>query len=169
MSRNGYNETLMVPNNVRESGTGVSLRTFDNHIKTLNNGLLSVARNLGGMHTKVTELESKTVCDILQRVATLEKTVADLCSFVYKTTEGETLSNALSNALAETLPSSTIEPTNLPTVTTGLKSIKKSKLTARSLISKAPINRKPALDTPQIEETPQPEKAPQIEDPQKIE
>lgn len=77
MSSRGYNETLMTPSNHKDS-SGMSLKAFDTHFKTLNNGLLSVARNLSGMHTKVGELEvaTKSANDLRHRVDTMEKTLA---------------------------------------------------------------------------------------------
>ncbi len=74
MSSRGYNETLTVPSNHKDS-SGSSLKAFDAHFKTLNNGLLSVARNLSGMHTKVSDLEqaTKSANDLKQRVDTMEK------------------------------------------------------------------------------------------------
>lgn len=76
MSSRGYNETLTTPNNHKDS-SGMSLKAFDTHFKTLNNGLLSVAKNLGGMHTKVGELEvaTKSANDLKHRVDTMEKTL----------------------------------------------------------------------------------------------
>lgn len=76
MSSRGYNETLTTPSNHKDS-SGMSLKAFDTHFKTLNNGLLSVARNLSGMHTKVGELEvaTKSANDLKHRVDTMEKTL----------------------------------------------------------------------------------------------
>lgn len=77
MSSRGYNETLTTPSNHKDS-SGMSLKAFDTHFKTLNNGLLSVARNLSGMHTKVGELEvaTKSTINLKHRVDTIEKTLA---------------------------------------------------------------------------------------------
>ncbi len=77
MSSRGYNETLTVPSNHKDS-SGSSLKAFDGHFRTLNNGLLSVARNLSGMNVKVGELETatKSANDLKHRVDTMEKTLA---------------------------------------------------------------------------------------------
>lgn len=77
MSSRGYNETLTTPSNHKDS-SGMSLKAFDTHFKTLNNGLLSVAKNLSGMHTKVGELEvaTKSTINLKHRVDTIEKTLA---------------------------------------------------------------------------------------------
>ncbi len=78
MSNRGYNETLMVPSNIKELNSGVTLQLFDRNIKMLNDGILSVARNLSAMHTKITNVEAKVNTELLNRIATLEKIVAEL-------------------------------------------------------------------------------------------
>ena len=105
MSSRGYNETLMVPSNIREGGSSVSFKTFDAHIRTLNNGLLSIARNLSGMHNKVTEVENKvkTNDELLSKVEALEKTIAVLCAKVNGSTL-TSLSEPAKNTKQKTQP-----------------------------------------------------------------
>lgn len=80
MSNRGYNETPSVPSNHKDSAIG-SYKAFDSHFKTLNNGLVSVAKNLAALHSKVVTLESdlqtsrKSNTDLDSRVANLEQTV----------------------------------------------------------------------------------------------
>ena len=84
MSNRGYNETPMVPSNYKDVNS-VSLKAFDSHFKTLNNGLLSVARNLSGMHAKLTDVENTNAAEhatLMSRVETLEKTIEILCGRV---------------------------------------------------------------------------------------
>jgi hypothetical protein len=77
MSNKGFNETLTVPINHKDS-SAVSLRSFDAQFKTLNTGILSVAKNIGAMHGSLNEfnLATKSYQDLRVRVDSMEKHVA---------------------------------------------------------------------------------------------
>jgi hypothetical protein len=71
-----FREPLAIPV-VQSYGPTPNLKLYDNHINTLNKGLLSVAQTISTMHTKVTELEKTAVANenLKLRVDALEKTL----------------------------------------------------------------------------------------------
>ncbi len=71
-----FREPLAIPV-VQSFGPTPNFKLYDNHINTLNKGLLSVAQTISTMHAKVTELEKVATANenLRQRVDTLEKTL----------------------------------------------------------------------------------------------
>lgn len=77
MSANkGFDETLTVPQNHKDSGSANS-KSMDTHFRTLNTGIISVAKNLGTMHNNVAELTAsmKTMLVLRDRIDSMEKTL----------------------------------------------------------------------------------------------
>ena len=150
MSNRGYNETLMVPSNHKDNN-GLSLQAFDNHFRALNNGLLSVAQNLSGMHAKVTKLESKTITEhnaLNQRVEQLETALADLSKKFNDVLENKAAAKladlpAVKKAVPKKKDAILVRSTNM--VLTG----KNTKSKASSFSA---TNRVPSLDTPDIDD-----------------
>jgi hypothetical protein len=75
VSRKGFEETLTVPVNHKDSSSN-TLRTFDTSFKTLNGGLMSLGKNIGLLHAKVQSVEntSKEFFEIRNKMDNLEKT-----------------------------------------------------------------------------------------------
>ena len=157
MSNRGYNETLMVPSNYKD-GNSVSLKAFDSHFRTLNNGLLSVAQNLSGMHTKVTNLESVNKAEhevLLHRVEQLESRLAELSAKLEALSEEkkppvETPVKVTKKTLK---PKDTSKPKDA-ILLRGTNVVLTGKGTAsKTMMAKITNNtRVPSLDTPEIEE-----------------
>ncbi len=57
MSSRGYSEPLTNPSNHKDNNS-LSLRTFDNHFKMLNDGLISVTKNITTLHNRLGLLEN---------------------------------------------------------------------------------------------------------------
>lgn len=72
----GFNETLTVPQNHKDS-TASSVKSLDTHFRTINTGIISVAKNLGIMHNNISELDKSTkgLLTIRDRIDLLEKTL----------------------------------------------------------------------------------------------
>jgi len=71
----GLEETLTIPQQHKDSAS-ITMRVFDANFRTINGGLMSVAKNVGAMQGKLKKVEDtdKNVCDLQCRIQQLEKT-----------------------------------------------------------------------------------------------
>ena len=73
----GLEETLAVPHQHKDSAS-ITMRVFDANFRTINGGLMSVAKNVGAMQGKLRKVEitDKNVCDLQCRIQQLENTAS---------------------------------------------------------------------------------------------
>lgn len=75
ISKRGFDETLTVPQQYKDNAN-VAMNRMNMNFRTINGGLISVARNVGKMYQKINCLENTdtNVDDIKCRISQLEKT-----------------------------------------------------------------------------------------------